>query len=88
MTLSARISAWSNYAITADKAPAFAVGGTGYSKALPSTQMIKDGQFYTFDYSDSFTLSDAGTHTYKADVDSLGFITADTGVSVQRRSSG
>ena len=83
VTLTGTLSVWSVDQLTEADAPALAVSGTGYDKALPCTGVTNDGKFHTFSYSDSFALSDLGTYPYTADLDGRGFLTATASVTVQ-----
>ena len=82
-TLSATVSAWSVDPLTTKDAPALAVSGTDYDKALPCNQVTNAGQFFTFSYSDRVILYDLGKYTYSADLESRGFITAEASFTVQ-----
>ena len=88
VALSGTLKAWSpKDPLTAENAPVLAVSGADYSKEMPCVQVTKDGDFRTIEYSDSFTASTAGTHTYTANVDNRGFVTAEANVAVQPRQS-
>ncbi|MBQ3405583.1 MAG: S-layer homology domain-containing protein, partial [Oscillospiraceae bacterium] len=82
VTLSGSLSAWTNAYLAQDYAPTFTVSGTNYSKTVAGSKQATDGDFLSFNFTDSFALSTAGTYEFTATVDDLDLIVMSTSVTV------